>query len=62
MGDDFGIREGEVAVALPEAFDAHLYSSAGRERRGPGASNALRTLANPTPSVRWKSTRALPRR
>ena len=25
MGDDFGIREGEVAVALPEAFDAHLY-------------------------------------
>jgi tRNA-Thr(GGU) m(6)t(6)A37 methyltransferase TsaA len=25
MGDDFGIREGEVAVALPAAFDAHLY-------------------------------------
>jgi hypothetical protein len=25
MDDDFGIREGEVAVALPEAFDAHLY-------------------------------------
>jgi tRNA-Thr(GGU) m(6)t(6)A37 methyltransferase TsaA len=25
MGDDFGIREGEVAVALPEEFDAHLY-------------------------------------
>jgi tRNA-Thr(GGU) m(6)t(6)A37 methyltransferase TsaA len=25
MTDDFGIREGEVAVALPEAFDAHLY-------------------------------------
>ena len=25
MGDDFGIREGEVAVAMPEEFDAHLY-------------------------------------
>ena len=25
MGDDFGIREGEVAVALPDHFDAHLY-------------------------------------
>jgi tRNA-Thr(GGU) m(6)t(6)A37 methyltransferase TsaA len=25
MGDDFGIREGEVAVALPEEFDARLY-------------------------------------
>jgi tRNA-Thr(GGU) m(6)t(6)A37 methyltransferase TsaA len=25
MADDFGIREGEVAVALPEASDAHLY-------------------------------------
>ena len=25
MGDDFGIREGEVAVALPDQFDAHLY-------------------------------------
>ena len=25
MGDDFGIREGEVAVALPDGFDAHLY-------------------------------------
>ncbi len=25
MGDDFGIRDGEVAVALPSEFDAHLY-------------------------------------
>ena len=25
MGDDFGIRDGEVAVALPEESDAHLY-------------------------------------
>jgi tRNA-Thr(GGU) m(6)t(6)A37 methyltransferase TsaA len=25
MGDDFGIREGEVAVTLPDRFDAHLY-------------------------------------
>ena len=25
MGDDFGIREGEVAVALPDHFDAQLY-------------------------------------
>jgi tRNA-Thr(GGU) m(6)t(6)A37 methyltransferase TsaA len=25
MGDDFGIREGEVAVAMPDEFDAHLY-------------------------------------
>jgi tRNA-Thr(GGU) m(6)t(6)A37 methyltransferase TsaA len=25
MGDDFGIREGEVAVVLPDHFDAHLY-------------------------------------
>jgi tRNA-Thr(GGU) m(6)t(6)A37 methyltransferase TsaA len=25
MGDDFGIREGEVAVVLPDQFDAHLY-------------------------------------
>ena len=25
MGDDFGIREGEVAVALPDQFDAHVY-------------------------------------
>jgi tRNA-Thr(GGU) m(6)t(6)A37 methyltransferase TsaA len=25
MGDDFGIRDGEVAVALPDGFDAHLY-------------------------------------
>jgi tRNA-Thr(GGU) m(6)t(6)A37 methyltransferase TsaA len=25
MGDDFGIREGEVAVVLPDQFDAHIY-------------------------------------
>jgi tRNA-Thr(GGU) m(6)t(6)A37 methyltransferase TsaA len=25
MGDDFGMRESEVAVALPDRFDAHLY-------------------------------------
>lgn len=25
MGDDFGIREGEVAIALPDHFDAQLY-------------------------------------
>jgi tRNA-Thr(GGU) m(6)t(6)A37 methyltransferase TsaA len=25
MGDDFGIREGEVAATLPDHFDAHLY-------------------------------------
>jgi tRNA (Thr-GGU) A37 N-methylase len=25
MGDDFGTRESEVAVALPDRFDAHLY-------------------------------------
>jgi hypothetical protein len=58
----FGIRDGEVAIDLPDKFDASLYFIGPSARRGRGARIARKTRVNPTQFAPFSSMRAGPRR